>query len=64
VWNVELPDCDVGRGTYVHDGNTGLVQLFDDFFGRYADGADEQGDLFFDDDINKFGELSLGVVVL
>lgn len=52
------------RGTDVHDKNTGLVELIDDFLGWDTDSTDKQLCLFLDNDINEFIEFTLGVVVV
>jgi len=50
--------------THVHTCDPCLVQLFNNLFGRYSDGADEEFGLLIDDDIDEFIQLSFVVVVV
>ena len=48
---------------YVHHGDARLVELLDDVLGWNTDSTDEEFGSALNDDINKFVELSLGVVM-
>jgi hypothetical protein len=50
--------------TYVHAKDTGLVQLVDDLFGRYAHGTYEQLGLLLDDHVDELVETALSVIVV
>lgn len=52
------------RVTHVHDGDAGLVQAVDDRLRWHANGTDEQGRLFLDNDGDKVVEGALGVVIV
>ena len=52
------------NGPHVHDGDAGLVQLFDRMLRGYADGTDEQPRFLLDDDVEQIVQLTFLVVVL
>jgi len=49
---------------HVHVYDSGLVEAVDDGFGWDADGRHEQLRTGFNDDVDEFAELALGVVVV
>ena len=61
---VEQPGSKKEDLVHIHDRDPGLVQFVNDVFGRDSNGADEELDFLFDDDVDQLRQLSLCIVVL